>query len=254
MRDFKRVIYIDADTVTNRDLCNLLDLPLDGCCLAAVRDFGMAAAYYQNSNVHIDGRVVGINEYITSHLGLSHIDNYFNSGVLVLDIERIRILGLMDQLISEIGKKPYWLVDQDILNIVFEGKVRFIDSRWNFLIDNNGIYHLLPPELYASYLESSLAPNVVHFVGSAKPWLNPKVDQAYHYWRYAAKTPLYEKLLRDIRERHPSTLNSQKREMHPGLRSIRSSAQIIGYMLFPIGKRRRQKRKAILKFVRERRF
>jgi lipopolysaccharide biosynthesis glycosyltransferase len=255
MRDFDKVVYIDADTITNRDLADLYDIDVDEYYIAAVRDFAMIAT--QNKKMlNIVGKKINYETYVKDYLGLNGISNYFNSGLVLFNINKINGSQISERLISLLGTKLFVYVDQDILNIVFEYKVKLIDYSWNMVIDCERLYHLSEPDLYARYLDAGAAPHVVHYIGGNKPWNDPTVHMAEYYWRYAAKTPLYEKLLREIRERRENSGASSQpeRKMHPGLRSIRSSAQIIGYMLFPIGKRRRKKRKAILKFARERCF
>ena len=88
-------------------------------------------------------------------------DPYFNSGVLVLDLEEWRTeqhgKRVMD-FIRANGAHCPWL-DQDALNAVFRGRWKPLGSRWN----------QYPAEVVET--ESS---GIIHYVGAdGKPWLNP---------------------------------------------------------------------------------
>lgn len=98
-----RLIYLDTDTVLCDDLSLLWEQPLDGAELGAVRD------YY-------GCRFFGI--------------NYLNSGVLLLDLPRIRETGLFRRALALCAKKKLFLADQTALNRLAKRK-KVLPRRFN---------------------------------------------------------------------------------------------------------------------------
>ena len=88
-----------------------------------------------------------------------------------MSLEKIRTYDLEERFIAVMSriKSPY-MVDQDILNVIFEGDVHFLDGAWNYE------YHLpiwspdyadqLPFETLAVYQKSRENAKIVHFAGS----------------------------------------------------------------------------------------
>ncbi len=98
-----KLIYLDTDTVLCGDIEELYREPLGGAEFAAVRD------YY--------GRIF---------LGI----NYLNSGVLLLNLPRIRETKLFERAIKQCAEKKIFLPDQTTLNR-FAVKKRILPRRFN---------------------------------------------------------------------------------------------------------------------------
>src|SRR5689334_34964 len=102
--DAKRVVYIDADTVVLGDVRELAAANLGDCAIGAVHD-----------------RYVDPADFAKRWSLTSAAPRYFNSGVLVVDLERVRAEGLFSKASAIIAQNestalPYG--DQDALNIV----------------------------------------------------------------------------------------------------------------------------------------
>ena len=65
---YKKVLYLDADTLVLDDIVQLYDTPLVNQTIGAVIDPGQA--------------------YALKRLGIHSSDYYFNSGVMIIDIDR----------------------------------------------------------------------------------------------------------------------------------------------------------------------
>ncbi len=98
-----RVIYLDTDTVLCQDIRELYEQELDGCELAGVRD-----------------------RYGCRFFGI----NYMNSGVLLLDLARIRETGLFRRAIALCAKKKIFLPDQTAINRLVKRK-KLLPRRFN---------------------------------------------------------------------------------------------------------------------------
>lgn len=116
--DVDKIIYLDADILVNRDIKELWDTDIQNYCLAAVPDYstvnGLETPY-----------PVAKQEVPASH--------YFNSGVLCMNLDRIRAKGNMhENILNYLEENPSArLLDQDALNAVYGGETFLVDESWN---------------------------------------------------------------------------------------------------------------------------
>ena len=116
--DVDKIIYLDADILVNRDIKELWDTDIQDYCLAAVPDYstvnGLETPY-----------PVANQEVPASH--------YFNSGVLYMNLDRIRAKGSMhEKVLNYLEENPgARLLDQDALNAVYGGETFLVDESWN---------------------------------------------------------------------------------------------------------------------------
>jgi lipopolysaccharide biosynthesis glycosyltransferase len=69
---------------------------------------------------------------------------YFNSGVMLINIQEWNKQNISEKLLSMAGKsqEKYSLPDQDVLNILLESKTIFMPNSWNHMYgrkDNSAI-------------------------------------------------------------------------------------------------------------------
>jgi lipopolysaccharide biosynthesis glycosyltransferase len=156
--DVDRLVYLDADTLTVQPLDELSASPLHGRALGAVR------------NVVEPSMAVRLTD-----LGIPDPRRYLNSGVLVMDLARMRRQGSAATLlrcVHERGDDLLW-VDQDALNLVLGDDWTELPARWNA---QNSFWDW--PQWAADVLGSAeveqarRAPAVLHFEGPwlCKPW------------------------------------------------------------------------------------
>lgn len=131
-----KVIYIDPDTLILSDLSLLFDHDLQDNLIGAVPDWGQ---YYLNS--------------LRNHLNTPY--PYFNSGIMLMMLNKIRETNIIDQHQESILDLTY--LDQDILNSIFSTRTYFLGYNWNRLTLNSRIYY------------SNILPNIIHFSGIYKP-------------------------------------------------------------------------------------
>ena len=116
--DVDKIIYLDADILVNRDIKELWDTDIQDYCLAAVPDYstvnGLETPY-----------PVAKQEVPASH--------YFNTGVLCMNLDRIRAKGSMhEKVLNYLEENPdARLLDQDALNAVYGGETFLVDGSWN---------------------------------------------------------------------------------------------------------------------------
>lgn len=138
-------------------------------------------------------------EHIKQVLGLKDETKYFNSGMLLFNITLIDIQEYTKKILKSSQITTLLYPDQDILNILFEKRVKLISSEWNYgsnaLVCNKNYLSELSGTEREKFLKSRNNPKIIHFISPIKPW-NSVGEEFYEtFWFYARKTPFYEEIL-----------------------------------------------------------
>lgn len=188
---YKKICYIDCDTILLEDISNLWKIDIGNNILGAIRDFFVI--YNGNKNPETI-------KYYTNVLKMKNYQNYFNSGCMLCNIKLMRKYDLTQKLIAllkEIKTPKY--VDQCILNSLCEGKVKFLPANWNYTwhikINHPDYYNYIPKNLLTSFQKAMEKPYMMHFTSPRKPWNEPQIEYSYLFWKYARQTPFYEEIL-----------------------------------------------------------
>ncbi len=162
--DIPKVLYLDMDVIVEGRLDELWNQDLSGKAAAVVEDGA------------------------PKHLGQYSPERYFNSGVMLMNLEYWRARNVKQKAIDfmtahqDILKFP----DQDALNVVLQHDVLFQDQKWN--------YHL---NLDKKFLKQALkrkvpaakAPVLIHFNQKVKPWMyHCKHPYRSRYWALLRET------------------------------------------------------------------
>jgi lipopolysaccharide biosynthesis glycosyltransferase len=172
-----KVIYLDSDLVVLADLSELWDREFEGNLLLAVQDTGLpfidaerALPNYAACASFLWGsRPIGNYD---AH-GIDSKSKYFNSGVLVIDLEGWRREGISEHFLACLHENREYakLPDQYVLNTVLAGRWGELDLRWNVA---PAIFHYpsaaQSPFGEAEYERAIADPCIVHYVGVQKPW------------------------------------------------------------------------------------
>lgn len=184
----KRVIYLDCDTVVCKNIRSLWEVDLEKCYVGGVLDT-LATAN-------------------KTKIGLSSEDDYINAGVLLIDVEQLRLNNIQQCFTDYIREKngKVFYQDQGVINTVLNKMKKVIAPRFNTMtpmltssyqrfIAQSGL------ESYYSEEEINDAVNntvILHFtpeyVGRVweKKCLHPRKQE---YYRYLDLTPWKGKLL-----------------------------------------------------------
>lgn len=138
--DVNRIIYLDVDVLAIGDLTELWHTDLEGNFLAACLD--EQAFTKSGTNVLQPRR-----------------REYFNSGVLVLDLFLFRKYNIISEFFDYLIDTTdlYNLGDQDALNLYFLDAVKLLDSSWNY-----GVYS---HKKYSGVNDIK----ILHYFGFSKP-------------------------------------------------------------------------------------
>ncbi|WP_317204894.1 glycosyltransferase family 8 protein [Janthinobacterium sp.] len=163
-----RALYLDADILCVGPLDELIALDIEADIAVVVPD----------APVTTRRRVAA--------LGLAHAE-YFNSGVMLINLQRWIEAGITAQTLETLlhSDKELRFPDQDALNIVLNGRARYISPRWNYLYD---LIHDLNVNKTAMRPLGKAA--LVHFAGAVKPWTDWSGHDARHLFRrHLEQTP-----------------------------------------------------------------
>jgi lipopolysaccharide biosynthesis glycosyltransferase len=161
------ILYLDADTLVMGNLRPLLRTPLGGPPLGAVRD--------PRSPVIGAGRALPA----WASLGLSPGRDYFNSGVMLLDLPECERQGLFLRAWRFLAEHPdkAMLWDQDALNVAADDQWLRLHRKWNTfalspLAAQPGYRHddAEPYSPLAMLLADEPGASILHFAGPTKPW------------------------------------------------------------------------------------
>jgi lipopolysaccharide biosynthesis glycosyltransferase len=176
-----KAIWLDADLLILRDIGELWSVEPRDHVVLAVQD--MAIPYVACP--------LGLGEWRT--LGLPAGAPYFNSGVLVIDLNTWRREELGARAIEYLRsrKRRVATYDQESLNVVLRGRWGVLDPRWNLIASLAGRRFHKSPHLSTETSRRTVEdPWILHFAGDWKPWTLPRGRHSYDlYFRYLDATP-----------------------------------------------------------------
>lgn len=159
-----KFLYMDADMICNGDISVFHNIDLQNKPLAAVSDVQDAV------------------EYRTKFLRMNS-GKYFNDGIMWIDIRNWEKEHITEKVFSYQGTDPKRFLgqSQDILNIVLDGNIVFIDRKYNQPAGES-----LP--------EDTL---IYHFLGRYKPW-HVVLFKCDRLWRYYLELSLWDNIIEEI--------------------------------------------------------
>ena len=184
--EHRKALYLDSDIIVRAGWTDIFKINLEGYLLAAVPDiWDNWKCYSKNSQLA---------EYRRKELGLTNYMEYFNSGVMLLNLEAMRKVFKEGELLELASSKEWKKHDQDVINLMCKGKVFFLDYKWN-LIECPGkeAFNAISQEERHSIQNSQKERLIVHFA-TRKPWKIRGVQNENDFWRYAIKSPCFDSL------------------------------------------------------------
>jgi len=153
-----KVIYLDADLLIRRDISGLWEQDMQDNIVLAVQD-----SYFQE----LPARFLPAREHVEG------ARPYFNSGVMVVDLEAWRAGEIEQCCLAAATRLPHNIKypDQHILNICLAGRWGLLKPVWNkqFFLDLFPDWRCSPYE-EEEYREALSNPAIIHFCSRTKPW------------------------------------------------------------------------------------
>jgi len=188
-KELHRVLYLDCDTLINKSIKELWNLDIHGKTIAAIMD-AFSSFYRMNINLHSN-------------------DTMFNSGVMLIDLDKWREQDIEKKLLYFIGSKNGKIqqCDQGALNAVlsydtycFEPYFNSVSIYYDFSYKGLLKYRK-PPKFYSKkQIKTAIEePYIIHFTTSflsRRPWIegckHPYVDE---WLKFKKMTPWVNKSL-----------------------------------------------------------
>ena len=160
-----KILYIDMDVIVRGDVAEIFETSLDDALVAAARDLWVD----RDEPTGFKGK-----------LGLSASETYINAGVMLINLAAWRAEDICSRavrlMIERSEEFPFF--DQDALNILFRGRTKALDGKWNFTAWN-----------YDQQKSLRKKAKLLHYAGKVKPWNTPSrrwKDCVWAYYRMLA--------------------------------------------------------------------
>ncbi len=116
---YDKALYLDSDIVILSDIANFYNEDIGNNLVAGVPD-----DVIQNIKV--------FQEYAEKVVGVADYRNYFNAGVLLMNLDELRKFKFQEKFIYSLEKIKFAVAqDQDYLNRLCKGRVKLLDIGWN---------------------------------------------------------------------------------------------------------------------------
>ena len=158
-----KAIYLDVDMIVRKDLSELWHVDLQGRTIGGVLDRAE----------RVSTSWAGIANY--KELDIAPESGYYNSGLLVIDLQQWRRSQLTEEVVAAIIQNKQYanFPDQYGLNVVFANKWHTLDAKWN---------------TYA--FTETKDPYIIHFIG-VKPIYssyNNNLEYKREFFEYLSRT------------------------------------------------------------------
>ena len=169
--ELDNAIYLDSDMVVLADIGTLYNIDMEDNLLAAVPDGAVQT-------------VPPFQEYVEKVVGLSNYNNYFNAGMLLMNLDELRKYKFQEKFLYMLSTVKFKVAqDQDYLNRICKGRVKVLENAWNTM--PGGILE-----------ENKDNIKIIHYNLSYKPWHFDNIMYQDYFWQYAKKTDFYEDILK----------------------------------------------------------
>lgn len=188
---FDKVLYLDSDVILVGDISELYNIDLGTNLVAGAPD-----DIIQNIKVFQD--------YAELVVGVAKYQNYFNAGVLLMNLDELRKFKFQEKFLYLLEKVKFSVAqDQDYLNRLCKGRTTLVSHDWNVM----------------PYVNDETKPEdikLIHYNFAYKPWHFEDVTYKEYFWKYAEKTQYYDEILK-IRDSYTEEQKFKDKEAEKGL-------------------------------------
>lgn len=167
-KNIDKILYLDCDVIVEKDLKELFDIDLKDYLAGVVED-----------------------ESSLSNCLRLGINYYFNSGVILFNLTKLRDFDLFKKCTEYFNKNKnlITLQDQDILNGVLSDKCLHLPLKWNASTPVFKDCIWKQKSSINERIKAGLEPGIIHYTCTPKPW-NKKCthilkDEYFKYLKYA---------------------------------------------------------------------
>lgn len=166
---YDKVLYLDSDIVIRSDIADLYNMDIGDNLILGTPD-----GVIQNTDVFKD--------YAELVVGVSDYRNYFNAGIIVMNLKELRKFEFEKKFLYLLGTIKFSVAqDQDYLNRLCKGRVKLVDDSWDRM------------PISGDTMQRDKI-HVVHYNLISKPWHFDNVLYEEYFWEYANKTEYIDKI------------------------------------------------------------
>lgn len=194
--DVERILYLDVDIVVQKSLQGLYQMEMGDRLFTVCED--------------IFGKINGFHEANKRRLSIPADGNYFNAGVMLVNVKELRRTGEVDKILARVYQdyERYEYNDQDVLNEMYQDRLIYVGwdqyncpPAWYYLnlraaesgilefadYDTIRTYQKKPDQFAQDYtnLTQQIADSaaIIHHLADTKPWnVHRKDGSVYEYF------------------------------------------------------------------------
>ncbi|EDB7511316.1 glycosyltransferase family 8 protein, partial [Salmonella enterica] len=161
-KGISKILYLDCDIICHGSLSELIDINLEGEIAGVILDSPDMQKRVKQLDYGVD------------------FNGYFNAGVMLINNYEWRKNNVTQESLSMINcGKIFRYADQDVLNILLNGKVKYLQRKFN-----NKTTLSVNFDAEAKNIDNTI---IMHYVTPNKPWY--KIFKARYFDRYFNESP-----------------------------------------------------------------
>ena len=180
-----KILYLDSDILVLSSLKELYEKDLGDMYAAVVKDMGAELEDKYHKKIKVS--------------------NYFNSGVMLLNLKELRKDKIHQKLIDIRQRdSSSTFMDQDTFNKVFDNRIMLISPKYNYMLTNIEDYNYSPENMAAFYgidieeIKKIIEqPVILHLTNKKKPWNDSDASHQEIWYQYAFKYD-FPNIIQDI--------------------------------------------------------
>ena len=195
---YDKILYLDSDIVLLSDVADLYNEDLGDNLVGGAPD-----DVIQTIDI--------FREYSEKVVGLADYRNYFNAGILLMNLDALRKFNFQEKLIYLLGQIKFSVAqDQDYLNRICKGKVKILNKAWN----------RMPIAVVQGETEATGEDiKLIHYNLAFKPWHFEDIPYQKYFWEYANKTE-FKDIILDIKANYSEEDKIKGEESDKKLREL----------------------------------
>ena len=190
---YNKALYLDCDIVLLADVAELYNIDMGDNLVAAAPD-------------DVIQKIEVFQEYAEKVVGVADYRNYFNAGVLLMNLDELRKFDFQEKFLYSLEKIKFAVAqDQDYLNRLCKGRVKIISNVWDKMpISNDTDTNDL---------------KLIHYNLAFKPWHFEDILYKEYFWEYAKKTEFFDEIIK-IRDNYTEEDRFNDKEGDKKLREL----------------------------------
>lgn len=192
---YDKAVYLDSDLTVLGDVSELYNIDIESNLVGAVPDASVR-------------KIKEFSEYVERVVGMNDYKNYFNAGVLVMNLKEMRNFEFQSKFLYLLENMKFSVAqDQDYLNRICKGRTKILDSGWD----------VMPLPTDNPLHENDI--KIIHYNLIYKPWHFDNVLYQEYFWEYAKQTEFHDEIL-EMRNTYPEDSKARDLEQFSILRKL----------------------------------